>query len=348
MTQKLSFWCPQFEGVDGGIQQFSRLFDHCLQQLPGVDSHTVTLGHLHGRAFQKASFVIRALGDALWRRPDKIICSHLHLARISPCLRALGIPYWICAHGIECWDIHSTADREALEKASRILCVSRYTEARILSAFPALKGRTRILPDHVDPPPAKKMDRTAARTLLDLPKDSTLLLTVSRLSQAERYKGHREMFQCFPQLLKVYPQLCHVIAGDGDDRTTLENLASEAGLAQRVFFLGHLDDTHLEAAYAACDYFVMPSTGEGFGIVFLEALVRGIPVLGGNRDGSNDPLQDGKCGILVDPASPEALTAGLLELLSRPWNREQLARQTWEVFGSPRLQERLGRFLEEG
>jgi phosphatidyl-myo-inositol dimannoside synthase len=348
MTQKLSFWCPQFEGVDGGIQQFSRLFDRCLQKIPGLDSHTVTLGHLHGRFWEKASFTAHALGDALRRRPDKVVCSHLHLARLSPCLRAMGIPYWICAHGIECWDIPSTADRESLENASRILCVSRYTESRILSAFPALKGRTRLFPDHVDPPPEKNTDRMHARPLLDLPKDSILLLTVSRLSHAERYKGHREILHCLPRLLEVHPQLCYVIAGDGDDRANLETLAAEAGLAQRVVFLGHLNETQLEAAYAACDFFVMPSTGEGFGIVFLEALVRGIPVLGGNRDGSNDPLQDGKCGVLVDPSSPEALTEGLLELLSRPWDRDLLARQTWEAFGSPRLQERLSRLLEEG
>ncbi len=90
-----------------------------------------------------------------------------------------------------------------------------------------------------------------------------------------------------------------VIAGDGDDRSYLEELVERAEVKEQVQFAGHVPDQELPDLYRAADLFVMPSTGEGFGIVFLQAVASGVRVMGGDGDGSRDPPRDGRDGVLL-------------------------------------------------
>src|SRR5262249_43730883 len=102
-----------------------------------------------------------------------------------------------------------------------------------------------------------------------------------------------------PDLLREYPDLVYVVAGDGNGRELLQKSAREHGLENHVNFIGRTSDTDLPDLYRAADVFVMPSTGEGFGIVFLEAMRSGACIVGGNSDGSMDPLRDGEAGYAV-------------------------------------------------
>jgi glycosyltransferase involved in cell wall biosynthesis len=105
--------------------------------------------------------------------------------------------------------------------------------------------------------------------------------------------------------------------GGGDDRARLEQLADRHGVLPRVLFTGEVPGHEKIDHYHLADAFAMPSTGEGFGIVFLEAAACGLPVLGGATDASRDPLRDGEMGVLVDPADPALLLEGLCQILSR-------------------------------
>src|SRR5262249_38146012 len=95
----------------------------------------------------------------------------------------------------------------------------------------------------------------------------------------------------------------------------LEQLARESGIADCVVFAGQVPDAELPDYFALADVFAMPSTGEGFGIVFLEAAASGLPVIGGNRDGSVDALAEGRIGRLVDPHCPEEIAAAVVAAL---------------------------------
>lgn len=134
-----------------------------------------------------------------------------------------------------------------------------------------------------------------------------MLLTVSRLNAQERYKGHDRVIQVLPELLRTFPDLRYLIAGDGDDRSRLESLAGQSGVSDRVIFAGEVPDEDLPDIYRLADAYVMPSTGEGFGIVFLEAAVSGLPIVGGGVDGSRDALADGAVGVCVDPSDSSSL-----------------------------------------
>jgi glycosyltransferase involved in cell wall biosynthesis len=92
----------------------------------------------------------------------------------------------------------------------------------------------------------------------------------------------------------------------------------QSGFAEKVRFVGHVAADELPDYYRLADAFVMPSTGEGFGIAFLEAMASGVPVIGGNKDGSLDPLADGQAGTAVDPNDSATLASAICSALRCP------------------------------
>jgi glycosyltransferase involved in cell wall biosynthesis len=139
-----------------------------------------------------------------------------------------------------------------------------------------------------------------------LAPDQPIIFSLSRLSHSDAYKNLDRLIAAVPALLPQWPDLRLMIAGDGDDRPRLEQFARQLGVHNQVIFTGRLAAVELADHLRLASLFAMPSTGEGFGIVFLEALGCGRPVLAGNRDGSVDPLGNGRFGLLVDPLLPLA------------------------------------------
>src|SRR5262249_51211259 len=159
-----------------------------------------------------------------------------------------------------------------------VLCVSRYTRARVIEWAAIAPERVLVLPNTVNDAftPGHGSALRRAWGLLD----KRVLLTVGRMEAREGYKGHDRVIATMPQLVTMGHDVVYVVVGDGNDRTRLRALAAEQGVADRVVFVGVLGQDHLTDAYRMADVFVMPSTGEGFGIVFLEAMACGTPALG--------------------------------------------------------------------
>ena len=144
-----------------------------------------------------------------------------------------------------------------------------------------------------------------------------VILTVSRLAQSERYKGHDEIIELMPELLVELPDLMYLIVGDGDDRPRLDRKVRRLGLQRQVVFAGYVDEAEKANHYRLADVFAMPGRGEGFGIVYLEAMACGIPVIGSSLDGSRDALRHGELGRLVSPDRPEEIRMALLAALQQ-------------------------------
>lgn len=140
-------------------------------------------------------------------------------------------------------------------------------------------------------------------------------MTVSRLASSERYKEHDRVIESLPRVLLEHPDAIYLIVGDGDDRHRLEILATEVGVQERLRFAGFVAARELPDYFHLADVLVMPTTGEGFGIAFLEAMASGIAVIGGTRDGSLDPLADGMLGTPIDPENGEELTTAICTAL---------------------------------
>ena len=126
---------------------------------------------------------------------------------------------------------------------------------------------------------------------------------------------------------RVERPVLYLIAGTGADRSRLERLAHEYEVADWVEFLGRVPDEQLAQLYQSCDVFVMPSRGEGFGIVYAEAAACGKPVIASNQGGATDAVIHSVTGFAVDPTSVEAVAEAACILLGDP----DLARQMGEA-----------------
>jgi phosphatidylinositol alpha-1,6-mannosyltransferase len=144
------------------------------------------------------------------------------------------------------------------------------------------------------------------------------VLVVGRLSATERYKGHEALFDAWPAVRARVPAASLVIVGDGDDRQRLEQLARARGLDGAVEFRGFVTREALDDEYSRASLFAMPSRGEGFGLVYLEAMAHGLACVGSTADAAAEVIVPGQTGVLADPADAESLSRHLIDLLSHP------------------------------
>jgi glycosyltransferase involved in cell wall biosynthesis len=140
---------------------------------------------------------------------------------------------------------------------------------------------------------------------------------VARLAGEERYKGYDQVLRALPAVRRVVPNVHYILGGKGRDKPRIEALVHELRLEDVVTFAGYIPDHELCGFYNLCDVFAMPSKAEGFGIVFLEALACGKPVIAGNKDGSVDAVMNGKLGVLVDPDNVAEIADALMLVLTK-------------------------------
>lgn len=298
----------------GGVQKYGRTLENALSDLLGREN--VDVISLQGPSkWHKVLFAMRTWTKMLVRRPNLVIGTLLGLHSVLKPFPKKR--YWTLVHGIEVWGDLSKEKRNLLLGAEKVLSVSRFTADRICSHHNVPESRIHHQPMIYD------------SHLLSLPhqnRDSTTsILTVGRMSSSERYKGHENVLRALPDVLKVVPECKYVIVGDGDDRTRLEGIAAEIGVEASVEFRGETTDEELASCYRACSVFAMPALtmvdgsnpkGEGFGIVFLEAMAFGKPVLGPNVGAPAEFIQNRIHGLLVDPTSPSKIASALVEILT--------------------------------
>ncbi len=321
-------------GGFGGISQYNRDFltacaeadsNHYILVLPRAAKENVTsllpnLVQVKPRG-NKILYALAALSILKKNGPfDVIFCGHIFMVPLAALLsKWSGSRLWLQLHGVEAWCMPSSLQRWATEQADLVTAVSRYTRHKFLSWANLDTERVRVLPNTVQTrfqPLPKQVGLLQHYGL----ENKIILLTVGRLSSTERYKGHDRVIKVLPELLTQYSNLVYVIAGDGDDRQRLEHLTKHYCVSNNVQFIGKVPNEELPALYRMADVFVMPSTGEGFGIVFLEAAASGMQVIGGNRDGSLDALADGKIGFAIDPDNTQELLASIHKALTQPKN----------------------------
>ena len=288
-------------------------------------------------ASARLAYSLRAMTAGRRVRPDIVFCGHLFMAPLAGLIaRQTGAKLLIQLHGIEAWDKPNAAVQRAVARADLVACVSRDTRARFLAWADLAPERCVVVSNTVSAE-YSPADRTVARAKWNL-GSQTVLLSVSRLDAREQYKGQDRVIAALPGLIAQGRDVLYMIAGDGDDRPRLETLARTAGVADYVRFLGSVPHDDMPDLYRACDLFVLPSTGEGFGIVFLEAMACGAPALGLAAGGAVDALADGELGVAVEPdAFPDALAAAIAR---KPLPRPALAKAVQARFGAEAFAQR--------
>jgi phosphatidylinositol alpha-1,6-mannosyltransferase len=246
-------------------------------------------------------------------------------------------------HGIEAWSPPSQLRRLATEGADLLLCVSRHTRAHVLGWAAIAPERALVVPNTVGDA-FSPGDGVALRANLGL-KGKRVLLTVGRMDARDRYKGHDRVIAALPGLLSQGHEIVYVVIGEGDDRQRLEAYAIEMGVAEYVRFLGGTDTQTVVEAYRMADLLVMPSTGEGFGIAFIEATASGTPALGLAVCGASDALAHGELGTAV-PETGDLITSIARRLNSPKPDSRGLSRATRARFGRAAFADRVRAALQ--
>jgi phosphatidylinositol alpha-1,6-mannosyltransferase len=295
-----------------------------LHEIPGCP-HDV---QVRGFGRNKFRFVLAALRQAWSARPGIVLAAHPHLAlpaawmqHLRPSLRVL-----VMAWGIEVWKPLTPARRKALHAARLVIVPSSDTANRLASVqgLDASKVRRLPLPLSSDFPDMAQQPQS-----LPLPPQfprGRIVLAVGRWVANERYKGADELIRAIPNLLQSVPDVNLVAVGTGDDLPRLRAIAVELHIEDRVHFLENLTNQELAACYAHCDLFALPSTGEGYGLVFLEAMAFAKPVVGVSAGGVTDIVRNAENGFLVPPGNSESLVQALEKLLLDDSLRVRLGR----------------------
>lgn len=308
--------------------------------LPAAALHRIAADRLALRQAcggRKSRFVRATLRHS--RGCDRLLCGHIAQLPVALAAKILypRLRYSLIAHGLEVWRPLAFLERCALRRAHRIFCASDCTRRALLRRCPSLNSRAVVLPNALDPVfvIAPGAPRRAA---------APVLLTVSRLRHADRYKGIDRLIAALPAVQAHLPAVRLRIVGEGDDRARLESLVCRLGLAGAVDFLGGVDDLRLTAELRACALFALPSEREGFGLVFLEAMAAGRPGLGVRAGGVPEVLT-ADTGILVEPGCDSAaLAAALTAALQRDWDESAILDRARQ-FAYPRFKDRLASLL---
>ncbi|MFL6237639.1 MAG: glycosyltransferase family 4 protein, partial [Thermoanaerobaculia bacterium] len=290
----------------------------------------------------------RALALEVWKRQVAgrgavFVFDLLGLARaqsyLPPPLRA---PYLILLHGIEVWRPLAWDRRRALAGATAVVAVSAHTLERARPFAPGVDGAS-VLPLALE----ERRPEGAVDAALLGRLGRGFFLIVGRMDARERYKGHDQLLET----LTGIPEARLVVAGDGDDRPRLEAKASGLGMPDRVSFTGFTSEATLMELYRRCAAFAMPSRGEGFGLVYLEAMRAGRPVLAARGSAAGEIVVDGVTGLLVDPDDREELREALGRLLDYPGEAKRMGEAGFERWRKElsleQFQERLSPLLEK-
>lgn len=322
-------------GGTGGIEKFNRAMLKALDILSRESAEDIYIysaydgqiqpayysgKHYKGFSTHRIWFTLYSLWKGL--QADRLLLGHINLALIAFVLKMFrpGLKVVLVTHGIEVWGNVSRLQKSVLNSADEILSVSNYTRDILISKHNIRAEKIRIFHNTLDPyfnPLVSSGDVIRLKERLEIPAEARVLLTIARLKTTELQKGYDKVLSVLSSLVKSGKDVYYVLGGKyaPEEYTRIKMLAEELGIANRLILPGYIQDKEMPLYYHMADVFTMPSKKEGFGIVFIEAMSCGTPVVAGNKDGSRDALIRSELGSLVDPDNIEEITLAVQQHL---------------------------------
>ena len=205
--------------------------------------------------------------------------------------------------------MQARAERASARRADRVITVSEYSRRRISDLYSVASDRIAVVPPAFDAARWQAALRGAAARRDGRPT----VLCVARMYPR---KNLASLVRAAAAVRQRIPDVRVLIVGDGPRRSALEALVRKQELGDHVELAGQLPFSRLVEAYAGCDVFCLPSLQEGFGLVFLEAMAAGKPVVGCSGTAVEELVSDGVNGLLVPPGDDAALAGALHRLLA--------------------------------
>lgn len=325
---------PSGSIVAGGLQQFGRCLVRALASSPSIeqlgiwsqvdqpDAELFIRKMAQVYAHDQIALDIRGFGgnrtklamataEANWMRTyDHVMYLLVNQSVLS--LLPGHLPYTIWEIGEELFQPLPFWKYQALYRASSLMSISTNTSRAAIQSNPGLQ-QGQVVHLCVEPPlfEPESQDDPVTQELYNPVQRNRAVLIVGSMNPRTLYKGHKELIAGWSEVVNACPDAELWIAGEGEGRKELELQAKalSPSVASQILFLGHLGDDALQECYRRCRVFAMPSTGEGFGLVFVEAARHGLPSIGGKHDSVKEIVLDNQTGLLVEQELHEIVQA---------------------------------------
>jgi phosphatidyl-myo-inositol dimannoside synthase len=358
VSKNIALYSLQTFGSTGGIQKMTRTLAHSLNAIAtknkwsfqfwsAYDSEKELMPkyvgpeNFYGFGRRRLKFTFDAILNA--KNQDIIVLTHVNLAIIGLLAKIVNpkCEIWLVAHGIEIWRPLPWLKKLFLKRCDKVICVSNFTMHVMVTRHKLLPESCVVINNAVDP--FMKLPETFVKPAYLVEKyglsaNSPIIFTLTRLSSWELYKGHDRVISIISKLKERYPAIKYVLAGKPDlsEQTRIEQLIIDYGVSDQVVLTGFIDEEELVDHFLLADLFILPSKKEGFGIVFIEALACGVPVICGNADGSVDAICNGELGTSINPDDLDELERAATSMLNKPptaGQRKHLQQKCLEYFG---------------
>ena len=294
------------------------------------DSQYKKLGEKHFRAVEKA----------IKKNNIKFDLVHSHFIWSSGYVGAklkekYGVPFIVTAHGYDVYDL-PFRDEEWKEKIEYVLNAADYVITVSNSNLECIKklnvkAPVKVLPNGFRNDLFYSRDSNECKKTLNLPFNNKIILTVGNLFEI---KGHKYLIEAMQKIVKRRKDVLCIIVGGGKLKGKLERQIRKAGLGDHVKLVGGRSHDEIPIWMNACDLFVLPSLRESFGVVQIEAMACGNPIVATYNGGSEEIITSEDYGLLCEPANTEELAEKILIALDKEWDCDKIGEYaeqfTWE------------------
>jgi glycosyltransferase involved in cell wall biosynthesis len=372
MAKKIILYSLETFSGTGGIQKMTRTLAHSLYLLSKANNWHFKLWsaydsnkdlmpqylpaeNFRGFNLYRASFVLKTVITT--RRPDVVIISHVNLAIIGLLIKIINpkCKVWLIAHGVEVWRPLSLVKNLFLKRCDKIICVSNFTKQQMILWHQTNPDKCAVLNNAVDPfmkLPATFKKPAQLLKRYRLTPETPVIFTLTRLASSEQYKGHDQVIKVISKLKHKFPGIKYILSGQYDhkEEIRIQKLISAYKVDEEVILTGFVNEAELSDHFLLADLFVLPSKKEGFGIVFIEALACGLPVICGNVDGSIDAICNGELGKAINPEDLNEIEGAITEYFGTPLTesrRQYLQNQCLLHFNEADYMDKLKKMLTE-
>jgi phosphatidyl-myo-inositol dimannoside synthase len=299
----------------------------CYGKVTGIE-HAADCAPSRLHAMRRAIALRSVTGDALFW--------HVGMLKLLPLLGRRRGRIHLFLHGIECWRKLDPVSQHLLGSVDLFLTNSSFTWGRFIENNPRwANSNHRVVALGLDAP----------REASPLPGPVPAALILGRMQKGEGYKGHEELIRAWPMVRRQIPSAELWIAGGGALEPELKQIAAQVGESNHIRFFGVITEERKQHLIGEARCLALPSRGEGFGLVYLEAMRLGRPCLASTVDAGREVVHPPEAGLAVDPVNLTAISDAIVRLLTpgtewESWSRSAKARYESE-FTAKHFEERL-------
>jgi phosphatidylinositol alpha-1,6-mannosyltransferase len=373
MPKKIILFTLQTFSTTGGIQKMTRTLAYSLYRISKLENWNFKLLSLYDSRYDLMDRYLPAenytgFGNQRLRlgwktinaagNADIVILSHINLALVGTVIKQINPKCKLClvAHGIEVWRPVNFIKKIFLKRyCDKIICVSKFTSQQMIRWHDSDPDRCVVLNNAIDP--FIKLPETFEKPeyLLNrygLVQANQVIFTLTRLASSEQYKGYERVIKAVSYLKQSFPAIKYILSGQCDpaEEMRINELIRTYGVQKEVILTGFLKEDELADHFLLSDLFVLPSKKEGFGIVFIEALTCGLPVICGNADGSTDAIRNGELGTAINVNDQDELERAIAGHLHTPLTlskRQKLQNQCMQHFNELEYRNNLLKLIKD-